>query len=322
MNTTNQKPTSFNHFIGIDVGKFELVIYDSKTQKTHNVDNNHRAVASFLKSLKVSSATLAACEASGGYEAVVLACLVDKDIAAHRANAVQIKSFIASYGRLAKTDAGDARAIALYAQERHKTLLLWGARDETADQLQALVLRREDLVAMCAAEKNRAKAPNLTRQVERSCNKVIDMLNREINKMETAIAGLLATSETLTRKHKILTAMHGIGTVSASAILAHMPEIGTCTRRKAASLAGLAPHPRDSGSIRGYRSTRGGRPNLKRALFMPAMVNARGHSDLAEHYNKLVANGKKPIVAITAIMRKIITIANARIRDDIILQQS
>ena len=313
-------------FIGIDVGKSRLAICDSKTQTTSFVDNTRKAVLAFFRATKASEATLVVCEASGGYEAAVLACAADLGIAAHRANANQIKSFIASYGTLAKTDAADARAIALYAAERHRRLALWGGRDEAHDELQALVLRRDDLIAMRTAETNRLKAPGLAvraaKKVARSCRATIAMLNRQIGKIEAAVAELIKTHEPLGRKVDVLTTIPGIGAISAVAILAHMPEIGTCTRREAASLAGVAPHPKDSGNKTGYRNVRGGRQPLRKALFMPAMVATRANSAFAVHYNRHRQNGKKPLVAITAIMRKIITIANARVRDDIIAQQS
>lgn len=316
----------FSQFIGVDVGKEKLAIYNSKNGKTIFIDNSRNAIRSFFKSHKPSGETLVVCEASGGYEGLLLACASDMDIAAHRASASKVKSFIASFGTLAKTDAGDARAIAHYGAERHHLLDLWGARDIDHCELQALVLRREDLVNMRVAEKNRSKAPGLAgnagRAVARSCKAVIVMLSRQIEAIEKAICALVESNEVIRRKRDTLLAMKGIGQITAIAIIAHMPEIGTCTRRKAASLAGLAPHPKDSGKHRGYRSTRGGRQPLKKALFMPAMVTARGNTDLSGHYKSLVNKGKKPIVAITAIMRKIIVIANAKIRDELYSKQS
>lgn len=313
---------SFDHFIGVDVGKFHIVIYDSATCATHEIENTRPAILSFFKSISSSSTSLVVCEASGGCEVTVLNCMCELGIAAHRANAGQIRSFIASLGTRAKTDAGDARAIALFAEERHKHLELWDIPDKIQTRLKALVLRRDDLVAMRVAEKNRASAPEIDKVIARSCRDMIAWLDRQIMKIEHTIAGLITESDNLSRKYAILTAMPGIGAVSAWAILAHMPELGTCSRRKAASLAGLAPHPKDSGKTRGYRNTRGGRAQAKRAMFMPAMVAVRHDDNLAKTYKSLIANGKKKLVALTAVMRKMVVIANARIRDDTISQLS
>lgn len=322
MSRSDPKHPFFDHFIGVDVGKFHIVIYDSATCMIHEIENTRSAILTFFKSINRTSTSLVVCEASGGCEVTVLNCMSELGIAAHRANAGQIRSFIASLGTRAKTDAGDARAIALFAEERHKHLKLWDIPDKTQTRLKALVLRRDDLIATRVAEKNRASAPQIDKVIARSCSDMIAWLGRQIMKIEHTISRLITDSESLSRKCRILTAMPGIGSVSAWAILAHMPELGTCTRRKAASLAGLAPHPKDSGKMRGYRNTRGGRAQIKRAMFMPAMVAVRHDENLAKTYKALVANGKKKLVALTAVMRKMVVIANARIRDDIASQLS
>jgi len=326
MKAQKHSEPAFSRFIGVDVGKAQLAVHDSKTGQTRFIDNTSTAIRAFFKSLKPPANTLVICEASGGYETCLLECVSELGIAAHRASASKVKSFIASYGTLAKTDFGDAKAIARYGGERYHLMELWGASDKDHLELQALVLRREDLVKMRVAEKNRVQAPglanNAARAVVRSCKAMIAMLNHQIVAIETAIDALVAGNEMIARKRDILLAMKGIGEVSAFAIIAHMPEIGTCTRRKAASLAGLAPHPKDSGNTVGYRATRGGRQPLKKALFMPAMVTAQGKTELSQHYQQLLSRGKKPIVAITAVMRKIIVIANARVRDELYAKQS
>lgn len=313
----------FSHFIGVDVGKYQLAIHNSQTDKTIFIDNNKKDIFTFFKTNKLSNGSLLVCEASGGYEAILLACAVDLNIAAHRANARKVKSFIASYGMLAKTDFSDARAIAIYAKERFTSLELWGGINPINQELQTLVLRRDDLLAMRVAEKNRLQAPGLTAKtaqyVKRSCENMITMLNHQIKAIENMIYKLISQNEEITIKYNILKSIAGIGSISAVSIIAHMPEIGNCTRRKAASLAGVAPHPKDSGKHVGYRNVRGGRHALKKALYMPALSATKGNSKFAIHYQSLRKNGKKPIVAITAIMRKIITIANAKVRDELFL---
>ena len=323
MTTPDRK---FTRFIGIDVGKDCLAVHDSAHGQDFSIDNTIASVTAWLTDTECCACTLIVCEDSGGYELTLLDCTARLKLAAHRASANKVKSYIASFGTLAKTDPGDARALARYGEERHNLMTLWGECDVDHRKLQALVLRRDDLLTMRVAEKNRLQAPGLEQDgcgiVRQSCEALIDLLNRQITTIEITMDQLIAASQRLTRKLTVLKTIKGIGQISAISIIAHMPEIGTTTRRKAASLAGLAPHPKDSGKTNKYRKTKGGRKALKRALFMPAMVAAQGNSPLSQHYNHLIKEGKKPIVAMTAIMRKIITIANAKVRDDIIQQQS
>jgi len=136
----------------------------------------------------------------------------------------------------------------------------------------------------------------------------------QIKAVEADIERLAAQCEPIARAVKTLIAIPGVGARTASAILALMPELGSLSRRKAAALAGLAPHPRQSGELDGYRRTRGGRPEVKRVLFMAALSARKHHPALRAFYLRLTQAGKKPLVAITAIMRKLIVIANAKLK--------
>lgn len=322
----SQPAAVFDHFLGIDVGKFHLIVHDSRTGQTCKIANNQHALRVFLNATETSPKTLAVCEASGRYEASLLAELGTRDIPAHRADAARVKNFVRSLGQLAKTDRVDALALARYARERQATLVLWSERDPEQCELQALVLRRDDLVAMRTQEKNRAQAPAataaLSKQLARSCALILRALNREIDRTDARIADLVEGSAKLKPRYDVLINMFGIGHISAAGLLAHMPELGHCSRRQVASLAGVAPRANDSGTRQGYRATRGGRAEIKKLLFMPALAIARGNTRLSDHYRRLVQNGKKPRVALTAIMRKLIVIANAKLRDHEINQLS
>jgi transposase len=145
--------------------------------------------------------------------------------------------------------------------------------------------------------------------------RILAVLDAEIAGLDTDIDTLINACEPLRRTVSVLRSIPGIGPATAAQITALMPELGTLGRRQAAALAGLAPHPRQSGSKDAYRRTRGGRPEVKQALFMAALAAARHNPTLRDFYQRLKNNGKKPIVALIAVMRKIIVIANARIRD-------
>ena len=309
MSSTANTPT---RFIGADVGKATIVIHDSRDQTTRTIANRPDQLAAFAAELDRSCFLV--CEATGGYEDALLAALLAAGCPAHRADARKVKAFIRSYGTLAKTDALDARALACYAQERQATLSRWQAPDPARERLQTLVLTRADLVAQRTAFTNRLAAPG-SDAVRSYLEAVATCLSQQIQELEKTIKQTVRQAASLAKAAKVLTAIVGIGSTTAVTLLALMPELGRIDRREAAALAGLAPHPNQSGATERYRRTRGGRPDIKRALFLPAQTAARHNSTLREAYQRLCAAGKKPIVAIVAVMRRLIVIANARLRD-------
>lgn len=224
-----------------------------------------------------------------------------------------MKAFIRSFGTLGKTDAIDARALARYGQERHAMLPLWQLPESQREILQALVLTRADLVCQRVAFANRLDAPHAVHS-RRFLQPVLQCLERQLAEIERAIAALVAADPALAAACHTLQSIGGVGLTTATALLALMPELGHLSNRQAAALAGLAPHPRQSGVSDGYRNTRGGRPEVKRALFMAALSAARHDPVLKRFYQRLIGNGKKKLVALTAVMRKIVVIANARLR--------
>lgn len=299
------------HFIGCDVGKAGVVVFDSRDGQTKTIANQAMELGIFAAGL--DDACLVVCEATGGHEATLLCAMVQAGIPVHRADARKVKAFIRSFGTLGKTDAIDARALARYGQERHARLPRWQAPDQTRDHLQALVLTRRDLVSERQACANRLAAPG-AEIVRTYLDTLARCLSEQIHAIETAIDALITAHEPIRKAAKTLRAIAGIGAVTAAALIALMPELGQMNRRQAAALAGLAPHPNQSGATDAYRRTKGGRPEVKRVLFMAALVAARYNTTLKAFYQKLIAAGKKPIVAITAVMRKIIVICNAMLR--------
>jgi transposase len=309
MDGSTTLPTAF---IGCDVGKAEIVVFDSASGRTTKVPNKKAALARFAATLDPDA--LVVCEATGGYEAVLLDALVTAGRPAHRADARKVKAFIRSMGTLGKSDAIDARALARYGSERHDRLPRWQPRDHQRDTLLLLVTLRRELVRDRVAHRNRLQAPGMT-GVAASLRRILKVLDTEIARLDTEIAAIIKTCQPLKRTVAVLRTISGIGPVIAAQLTALMPELGTLGRRQAAALAGLAPHPRQSGTNDAYRRTRGGRPEIKRALFMAALTAARYNPTLRAFYQRLRHNGKKPIVATVATMRKLIVIANARVRD-------
>lgn len=307
-----QPATTPTRFIGADVGKAQIVLHDTRDNARRTLPNTPKALAAFAAELDASC--LVVCEATGGYEDALLAALLAVGCPAHRADARKVKAFIRSYGTLAKTDALDARALASYGQERHASLARWQTPDPARELLQTLVLTRADLVAQRTANSNRLAAPG-SAPVQAYLETIVTALSEQIRAIDEAMRRTLREAASLARAKTALTSIPGIGDTTAIVLLALMPELGRIDRRQATALAGLAPHPNQSGATERYRRTRGGRPGIKQALFLPAQTAARHNPVLKDAYQRLIAAGKKPILAIVAIMRRLIVIANARLRD-------
>lgn len=311
--------TTAPRIIGCDVGKASLVVFDSRDGQTRTLKNQPGPLAAFAAELDPTC--LVVCEATGGYERALLTALVAAGCPAHRADARKVKAFIRSYGILGKSDAIDAAALARYGQERHARLTRWQAPDPDRERLQALVLARTDFVAQRTACANRLAAPGaepvrVRLEALRAC------IEAQIRALDADIANTIRAVDELSRAENTLRSIAGLGPKTAAALLALMPELGRIGRRQAASLAGLAPHPNQSGARDAYRRTRGGRPEVRRTLFMAALCAARSDPALRQTYLRLRAAGKKPILAITALMRRIVVIANARLRDAYASQQA
>ncbi len=301
--------------LGFDVAKDSITICEGSPKAALTIVNSRAAIRAFFKSgANAGAIDFIVCEPTGGHELVLLSETLRAGIACHRANTNKLKGYIRSFGTNGKTDAIDAAMLAAYGRERWRILALWQAPDAQETRLRALVRRRQELVAMRVAENNRAKAPS-NKALASSFKALIAVIERQIKAIETAMQTLVGQADALRRHIAVLTAMDGIGPISAAALIASMPELGSMTRRQAASLADLAPHPNDSGLKRGYRKMHGGRPDVRTILFMPALRAAAGRGEFAAFYRRLVGNGKKPIVAIAAVMRKIVITLNARLRD-------
>ena len=309
-----QPATTPTRFIGADVAKAEIVFHDTCDDARHTIPNKTKDLAAFAAKAKLDASCLVVCEATGGYEDTLLAALLVAGCPAHRADARKVKAFILSYGTRAKTDALDAKALAAYGRERHGSLPRWQAPDPAREKLQSLVNARTDFVGMRTATSNRLAAPG-SEPIHPYLEALITTLSEQIQALDEAMARTLRETASLMRAKKALTSIKGIGDISATILLALMPELGRVDRRQATSLAGLAPHPNQSGTTERYRRTKGGRPEIKRALFLPAQTAARHNPALKEAYQRLLKAGKKPIVAIVAIMRRLLVIANARLRD-------
>ncbi len=232
----------------------------------------------------------------------------------HRADTRKIKNFIRSFGNDSKTDRLDAKALALYGYERASRLDVFTPQSKQSLTLYELVQRRKDLKKMLVSEKNRFQAPRAD-VIKESCRVMIESITSQIVAVTHELNLLIEQDLALKHKKDVLKTVPGIGDVTANELLVLLPELGKLNRREIASLAGLAPKANDSGQFNGHRSIRYGREGIKPILFIAAMAARNSNSSLKAFYEHLVLSGKKKMVALTALMRKIIVIANARLRD-------
>jgi transposase len=308
--------SNYHNFIGIDIGKKEVVVGTHGAKTTQAFPNSIAGFKVFFKEYrKALQDALVVLETTGGYEQLFLNALLDKNVHVHRADTRKVKNFIRSWGKHGKSDALDAQALSLYGYERHKTLDLFQPQEPIALKLAAFAQRRQDLNQMLVQEKNRLKGPQNDPLVLQSYQHMIQALNDQISAITREMEAIIKANPRFQAKQEILETIPGIGSVISATLVAQLPELGELNRRQIASLCGLAPYPCESGQTIGYRKTKGGRQQVRSLLFMAAMSARRSNSPLKAFYEKLIAKGKKKMVALTALMRKIIVIANAKVKD-------
>jgi len=297
--------------IGIDISKATLDCYAQPAgidRQFPNTAKGHKALLRWLEQWPIERI---AYEATGAYHRLLEQAL--SAMPCVKLNPERARRFAQATGTLAKTDRIDAALLARMAALLQPPVR--PARSEGQAQLAELINARDGLVRDRTALKNREK--NLTSTLlKRQCSQRLDQIARHLEALDTEIAAIIAADAELARRHDILTSIDGVGVLTANHLIATMPELGTLENKQAASLAGLAPVARQSGQWKGKSFIRGGRANVRQALYMPALVAARFNPDLKAKYQQMVAAGKPAKVAITAVMRKLIVTANALLRAD------
>lgn len=298
-------------FVGIDVSKHELeagILPGSRTWKT---TNNDRGIAELAIQLIETKPTLVVMEATGGLERRIHAVLEEMGLAVSVINPRHVRNFAKAMGVLAKTDSIDALVLAQYAQSLRPEPR--PGKDKQTRELEALVMRRTQLVDMLTAEKNRRKtAP---KRVQGSLEGHIAWLEKCLKEIDKDINSFIKAMPIWREKDEIIQSAPGAGPVLAAGSMALLPELGALNRRKIGALVGLAPFNRDSGTFKGRRCIWGGRAAVRRILYMATLAAIRCNEVVSRFYQRLIENGKERKVAITACMRKFLTILNAMVRD-------
>lgn len=299
-------------FVGLDVSKDRLDVHVRPTGDSVAVAYDETGLATLLARVSALQPTLIVLEATGGYEVAVAAALAHAGLPVAVVNPRQIRDFARATGQLAKTDALDARVIARFAETVQPA-----ARPLATEEAQALgelVARRRQLVDMLGAEQNRRRQAH-DRGLQKRITAHVTWLSRAIEELEGDITRLIRSSPVWREQENLMTSVPGIGDVTAHSLIAELPELGQLNRRRIAALVGIAPLNRDSGHWRGQRMIGGGRPAVRRALFMATLVAIRYNPPIAEFYRRLTAAGRPKKVAVIAAMRKLVTILNAMLRD-------
>jgi len=295
-------------YVGIDVSKrkFDMAILEDSS--CHSFEMTTQDIRNCIQLLRKYNVVLVAMEATGGYEHQLFIALANAGFDVAIANPRQVRDFARAVGKLAKTDKIDASVIALMAAAlRPKPTAL---PDENCMKLRALATRRRQLVCMLIAENNRLEHVQ-EKHVKQTHRKLIATIEKQLVIIDQQMNDMIQASPALCRIGEILQSVPGIGEKSAMHIIADLPELGKASRREIASLVGLAPMNRDSGTMRGKRTTGGGRKIVRTMLFMPTLVATRCNPVIREYYQKLLARGKTKMVALVACMRKLLTILNA-----------
>jgi transposase len=298
---------------GIDVAKAWLDVARSADEPVRRFANDAAGIALLVAELTAQRPRLIVLEATGGHEMAVTAALVAAGLAVAVVNPRQVRDFARATGQLAKSDTLDARVLALFAarvQPPPRPL-----PDAVAQEVAALLARRRQLLEMRTAEQHRR--PSLTPRLRPALDAHVVWLSQQLADLDRELDQTLRASPVWREKEDLLRSIPGIGPVVARTLLGELPELGTLDRWEVAALAGVAPLNQDSGRRQGKRRTWGGRAPVRAALYMAAITATRCNPTIRALYTRLREAGKPAKVALVACMRKLLTIANAVLRDGV-----
>ena len=302
-----------NIYVGIDVAKDSLDVHILPHAQRIHCTTNAKDVQKLTEQLRKLKIKLIVLEATGGYGTTLAAELQQAGLAVAVVNPRQVRNFAKATGRLAKTDRIDAEVLALFAQRIQPPARSVG--DENERKIKALVARRRQLITTRTAEQNRRnRASNDI--VAASIDAVLETIDKQLNEMDRMIRQFVQSSPDWVEKAELLQSVPGLGPVTTHVLLAELPELGRLNRREIASLVGVAPINRDSGTLRGRRMIGGGRTTVRNALYMAALVATRHNPVIRVYYQRLVESGKRKIVALVAAMRKLLTILNTMLKNN------
>jgi transposase len=300
------------NWLGVDVCQAWLDIHDLNNQTTSRLPNSAEGITKLVNQSKRLIPVQVVLEATGGLERPLIQALQKVGIPVSVVNPRKVRYFASAIGK-AKTDALDAEVLARFGSSIDPRVQ--APSSEAGRQISELVRRRQQLVEMTVAEKNRLSRETSDR-IRRDMKDHLSEMSKRIEALNQEIQQLTQTQPDWRRKNEILRSVKGIGPVTASLCLAELPELGELSDKQIARLVGVAPINRDSGQHRGKRMIQGGRTNVRCGLYMATLVATRHNPVIRDFYQKLLGRGKLNMVALVACMRKLLVIVNAMLRDD------
>lgn len=304
------KSKSLELFIGIDICKDRLDVADDGESSPWSVANDDAGISSLVDRLKALQPALIVMEATGGLETLLYAALTTAGLPAVVMNPRQVRDFAKAMGTLAKTDALDAQVLARFGAAIQPAVR--PMKDDSTQELTALVTRRRQLLAMLTAEKTRLQ--QAAKWIRKDIKAHTASLEKRLKTIEGHIAEIIKKTPGWKEKDSLIRSVPGAGNVLSMNLLSSLTELGTLNRREIATLVGVAPLNRDSGNFRGKRMVWGGRAQVRAALYMAALSASRYNPVIKPFYQRLIAKGKKPKVALTACMRKLLVILNTMVK--------
>ena len=300
-------------YVGIDVAKANLDMARYSSEKKWQFTNDEAGITRITELLKEFSPTLVVMEATGGYETPLAYALKAAGIPVAIVNPREVRDFAKATGTLAKTDALDAKVLAHFAaviEPEPRPI-----SDEELQELGAILARRRQISEMLTAEKNRLYTAR--RIVKDDIKAHIAYLGKEMAETEKRLQDKIQESPIEQTKYNLLRSVPGVGPTLCATLLIDLPELGKLSNRKVAALVGVAPFNRDSGTLRGKRTVWGGRSKVRSALYMATLVATRYNPVIKAFYSRLCAAGKAKKVALTACMRKMLTILNVMLKNHV-----
>lgn len=307
---------SINHFhsnqptfIGIDVAKDSLALFVSSSEEHFSFLNHPTGFAEIIALAKRFSPQRICLEATGGYQTPLLLALAEAELPVSLVNPKQVRYFAKGVGKLAKTDQIDAQLLALFAEQVEPRLTIIPSDEQMA--LSALVRRREQIIEMLNAEKNRLETAH--HSIKPSLEKNISWFETQLQEIDDDLDTTLKSS-VLWEKAQLLETIPGLARVSSLTLLAELPELGTLSNKEISALVGVAPFSQSSGKWRGQERIQQGREFVRRKLYMTAFNAIRCNARLKSFYEHLRLNGKPFKVALVAVMRKLLCLCNSMLR--------
>ena len=297
-------------YVGIDVAKARVDVAIRPGGDRCEVSNDQAGIVALVAQMQQLNPVALVMEASGGLELPLVAALAAASLPVVVVNPRQVRDFAKATGRLAKTDSLDAAVLAHFAEAVRPPQR--PLRDAETQTLNSLVARRQQVMTMLVAERNRLSSADIA--VQTSIEGHITWLKQELNDLDQGLRQTLRQSPVWREKDDLLRSVPGIGDRISVTLLACLPELGTLNRRQIAALVGVAPFNRDSGTLRGKRTVWGGRAKVRTALYMGAIVASRFNPVIRDFYQRLLAAGKPKKLALTACMRKLLIILNSMLK--------